>query len=109
MVLTITPISSTAARLSWDPVALATAYDLYRSTAAYFTATGSPWQKLSAPTTQYDFTEGIGRSTLTCHFKGKARNGAQTSPESNTVGEFERSSTSSAEKPGGFSRFAAER
>ncbi|MBN1424736.1 hypothetical protein JXA88_09270 [Candidatus Fermentibacteria bacterium] len=109
MVLAITLVSSTTARLSWDPVALATAYDLYRSTSAYFTASGSPWQTVSAPTVQYDFTDGIGNFALTHYFKGKARNAAQTSPESNTVGEFERSSTSSAAKPGGFSLSAGER
>jgi hypothetical protein len=96
MVLAITLVSSPTARLSWDAVALATAYDLYRSTSAYFTASGSPWQTVSAPTVQYDFTDGIGDASLTYYFKGKARNAAQSSPESNTVGEFERNTGSAA-------------
>ena len=109
MLLAITLVSSSTARLSWDPVALATAYDLYRSTSAYFTASGSPWQTVTAPTIQYDFTDGIGNSALTYYFKGKARNAVQTSPESNTVGEYERSTGGSAAKPGGASLFAGER
>jgi hypothetical protein len=109
MVLAITLVSSTTARLSWDAVALATVYDLYRSTSAYFTPSATPWHTVSAPTVQYDFTDGIGNSAQTYYFKGKARNAVQTSPESNTVGEFERSSTSSAAKPGGFTLLARER
>ncbi|MBN1423522.1 hypothetical protein JXA88_03095 [Candidatus Fermentibacteria bacterium] len=90
MVLAIQLVSSTTARLLWDPVALATAYDIYRSTTPYFVATGAVWQTVSEPTTQYDFTEGIGDPALTYYFKGKARNAGQVSAESNTVGEFER-------------------
>jgi hypothetical protein len=90
MVLSIQLVSSTTARLLWDPVSLATAYDLYRSTSPYFAATGSVWHTVTAPTTQYDFTDGIGDPANTYYFKGKARNAAQVSPESNTVGEFER-------------------
>ncbi|MCU0611113.1 MAG: hypothetical protein MUE60_04920 [Candidatus Eisenbacteria bacterium] len=91
MVLSIQLVSSTTARLLWDPVALAAAYDLYRSTSPYFAATGSVWQTVSAPTTQYDFAAGIGDPAVTYYFKGKARNAAQVSTESNTVGEYERS------------------
>ncbi len=58
MVLAITLVSSSTARLSWDAVAMATAYDLYRSTSAYFTATGSPWQTVSAPTVLSTSEEG---------------------------------------------------
>ena len=96
MVLAITLVSSSTARLSWDAVALATAYDLYRSTGAYFSASGTVWQTVSAPTVQYDFTDGIGNSSLTYYFKGKARNAVATSPESNTVGEYERSTGGAA-------------
>lgn len=90
MVLSIQLVSSTTARLLWDPVSLATAYDLYRSTSPYFTATGTVWQTVAAPTTQYDFTDGIGVPATSYYFKGKARNAAAESAESNTVGEFER-------------------
>ncbi|MBN1426009.1 fibronectin type III domain-containing protein [Candidatus Fermentibacteria bacterium] len=100
MVLAITLVSSTTARLSWDPVALATAYDLYRSTSAFFTASGSPWQTVSAPTTVHDFTDGIGDPSVTYFFKGTARNAQQTSAESNTVGEFERSTAGVARGKG---------
>jgi hypothetical protein len=94
MVLDIDLISSTTARLSWGAVTGATYYDLYRSPSAYFSAVGSPWQTVSHPTTHLDFTAGIGNATTNYFFKGKARNASQTSPESNTVGEFDRSSAS---------------
>ena len=67
----------------------ATFYDLYRSTSPYFTAEGSPWQTVAAPTVQQDFTEGIGNAAVTYYFKGRARNASQQSPESNTVGEVD--------------------
>lgn len=96
MVLSIQLVSSSTARLLWDPVTAAAVYDLYRSTSPYFTASGAVWQSVSAPVTEYDFTAGIGDPSVTYYFKGKARNAVQSSPESNTVGEFERSSTASA-------------
>jgi hypothetical protein len=89
MVLSIQLLSQTTARLSWVAVTGAAFYDLYRSTSPYFAAAGSPWQTVSAPTLQYDFTDGIGSSTANYYFKGKARNASSESPESNTVGEFD--------------------
>lgn len=89
MVLYIDLITSTTARLSWGAVTGATYYDLYRSASAYFSASGSPWQTVAHPTTQLDFTAGIGNAGTNYFFKGKARNASQTSPESNTVGEFD--------------------
>ena len=92
MVLSIVLLNATTARLSWSAVAGATYYDLYRSPSAYFSAVGSPWQTVAHPTTYLDFTAGIGNASTNYFFKGKARNASQTSPESNTVGEFDRSS-----------------
>jgi hypothetical protein len=89
MVLDIDLISSTTARLSWSAVTGATYYDLYRSPSAHFSAVGLPWQTVAHPTTYLDFTTGIGNSSTNYFFKGKARNASQTSPESNTVGEFD--------------------
>jgi len=98
MVLAIEMVNSTTARLFWDAVSLATAYDLYQSTTPYFTALGSPWATVSAPTTEYQFTDGIGNASTNYYFLGKARNAAQTSPESNLVGEFDFDSASSSSK-----------
>lgn len=92
MVLDINLLNPTTARLSWGSVAGATYYDLYRSGSAYFSASGSPWQTVAHPTTYLDFTAGIGSTSTNYFFKGKARNASQTSPESNTVGEFDRNS-----------------
>jgi hypothetical protein len=89
MVLDIDLLNSTTARLSWAGVTDATYYDLYRNTLAHFSASGMPWQTVAHPTTYLDFTAGIGNTSTNYFFKGKARNASQTSPESNTVGEFE--------------------
>ena len=97
MVLDIDLLNPTTARLSWSGVTGATYYDLYRSTSAYFSAVGSPWQTVAHPTTYLDFTTGIGNATTNYFFKGKARNASQTSPESNTVGEFDRDSASTSD------------
>jgi hypothetical protein len=90
MVISIDLVSATTARLSWDAVTQATEYDIYRGTTAYFEAGGTPWQTISAPGTEYDFTDGIGDDSVTYFFKGKARSATQTSPPSNCVGEYER-------------------
>jgi hypothetical protein len=95
MLLAIELISPTTARLSWTAVVGATFYDLYRSSGPYFSASGSPWQTVAAPTTQHDFTDGIGDSNTNYFFKGIAKNVSQTSPESNTVGEFDVSTNDS--------------
>ena len=89
MVLEIERLSSTTARLSWAVVSGATYYELYRSTTPYFTATGSSWQTVAHPSTEYSFTDGIGNASLNYYFIGKARNASQISSESNTVGEFD--------------------
>jgi N-acetylneuraminic acid mutarotase len=89
MVLDIELISASTARISWLPVTGATYYDLYRSTVAYFSGSGLPWQTVAAPTTQLDFTDGIGDTNTNYYFIGKARSDYLSSPESNTVGEFD--------------------
>ena len=98
MVLAIEMVNSTTARLFWDTITLATAYDLYRSTTPYFSAGGSPWTTVTAPTTEYQFTSGIGNASTNYYFLGKAKNASQTSPESNLVGEFDFDSASSSAK-----------
>jgi hypothetical protein len=87
MVLDIELINANTARVSWLPVTGATYYDVYRSTSAFFSGSGPPWQTVAAPTTQLDFTEGIGDANTNYYILGKARSGTQTSPASNTVGE----------------------
>jgi hypothetical protein len=87
MVLDIELISDSTARISWSTVTGATNYDLYRSTVAFFGGSGSPWQTVTAPATQLDFTEGIGDTDTNYYFLGKARSTTQTSPPSNIVGE----------------------
>jgi hypothetical protein len=89
MVLDIGLINANTARVSWLPVTGAAYYDLYRSTIAYFSGSWSPWQTVAAPTTQLDFTEGIGDAHTNYYFLGKARSVTQTSPASNIVGEFD--------------------
>ncbi len=91
MVLAITLLNPTTARLSWAAVTGATFYDLYRSTNAFFTPLGAPWQTVAAPATQFDFTAGIGDPSTNYYFRGIARNASQASPASNTVGEFDAS------------------
>ena len=89
MALAIELLDATTARLYWDPVSLATAYDLYRNTSAYFAASGSPWATVSAPDTSYTFTAGIGDATANYFYRGKATNATDESPASNTVGEID--------------------
>jgi hypothetical protein len=87
MVLDIELTSATTARISWAAVTDATHYDVYRSSTAFFSAAGAPWQTVAAPLTQLDFTDGIGDTTTNYFFLGKARSATQASPESNIVGE----------------------
>jgi hypothetical protein len=87
MLLAITRLSPTTARLSWNAVTGATFYDLYRSTIPFFNASGSPWRSVSAPSTSSDFAAGIGNPSTNYFFRGIARNAAQSSPQSNIVGE----------------------
>jgi hypothetical protein len=89
MVLAIELLNATTGRLSWIAVAGATHYDLYRSTTAYLAASGTPWQTVAAPTTQRNFTSGIGNPSTNYYFRGIARNASQVSPASNIVGEFD--------------------
>ena len=89
MVLAIELVNATTARLFWDPVALASAYDLYRSATPYFSAGGAAWQTVSSPTTEYQFTAGVGDAATNYYFRGIAKNASATSPESNLVGEFD--------------------
>lgn len=108
MVLSIALLNPTTARLTWGTVTAATFYDLYRSTSAHFSPSGSPWQTVSAPTTQYSFTDGIGSASVNYFFRGIARNASTTSPASNTVGEFDFGTGSTAtglgSPPGGESQ-----
>ena len=89
MVLDIDRISPSTVRLSWQNVVGATSYDLYRNTTPFFNASGSPWQTVSAPTTQLNFSAGVGNPNVNYFFIGIARNASQTSQESNRVGEFD--------------------
>lgn len=89
MVLSITLLNPSTARISWPAVSGATFYDLYRSTASFFNPSGAPWQTVAAPTTQLTFTEGVGNPSLNYFFRGVARNASQASPPSNTVGEVD--------------------
>lgn len=99
MVLAIELINATTARLFWDPVALATAYDLYRSVTPYFSASGASWQTVSSPIVEYQFTDGVGDASTNYSFRGIAKNASQTSPESNLVGEFDFDSGGSPLRP----------
>jgi len=89
MVLDIELINANTARVWWLAITGATDYDLYRSSAAFFSGSGPPWQRVAAPTTQLDFSDGIGDTNTNYYFLGKARSATQTSPESNIVGEFD--------------------
>lgn len=89
MVLSIIQLTPTTARLSWGAVTGATFYDLYRTTTAFFNPSGAAWQTIASPTTQFDFTQGVGNEATNYFFRGIARNASQTSPASNSVGEFD--------------------
>ncbi len=89
MVLGMELINANTARILWSAVAGATHYDLYRSTTAFFGTSDPPWQTVAAPTTQLDVSDGIGDEDANYYFLGKARSVTQTSPRSNTVGEFD--------------------
>ena len=65
------------------------ALDIYRSTIPYFAASGASWQTITAPTTQLNFSAGVGNPAINYYFLGIARNVSQTSPSSNLVGEFD--------------------
>ncbi len=89
MVLDIELISANTARVSWSVITGATDYDLYRRSTAFFSGSDPPWQTVTAPTTQLDFSDGIGNTNTNYYFLGKARSATQTSPASNIVGEFD--------------------
>ena len=89
MVVDIQLLSPTTARLSWNPVTGATQYNLYRSTASYFSPSSFPWQTVTAPTTHFDFTDGIGDENTNYYFVGRAENGVNISTDSNTVGDHD--------------------
>jgi len=89
MSLSITLLDPSTAQIYWDAVDGATFYDLYRNQTPYFTATGSPWLTIAAPTTHRNFTGGIGNEAVNYFFRGIARNASDTSPESNIVGEMD--------------------
>jgi len=89
MVLGIELIGANTGRISWSAITGATDYDLYRSSTAFFSGSGSPWQIVATPTTQLDFSDGIGDTNTNYYFLGKARSATQTSPASNIVGEFD--------------------
>ncbi len=93
MALEIELLNSTTARLSWSRVTGATQYTLYRQMTPYFSAGGAPWRTVAAPTTYTDFTDGLGDPGTNYFFIGIASNAAQTSSESNTVGEFDLSTS----------------
>lgn len=99
MVLAIELLNATTGRLSWNTVAGATHYDLYRSTNAYLGTGGTVWQTVAAPTTQRNFTSGIGNPSTNYYFRGIARNVSQVSPASNIVGEFDFGISTSVAKP----------
>jgi hypothetical protein len=83
-------VDPTTGRLSWNPIPGAAYYDLYRSTAAFFSAQGPPWQTVPGGSTQIDFTCGIGDETTNYYFIAIARNDEnEESHESNIVGEFD--------------------
>jgi len=76
-------------RLHWTTVPAVTHYDIYRDTSHYLSASGTPWHTAVAPVTYFDFTGGIGDEETNYSFIGIGRRGANTTQESNTVGEFE--------------------
>ena len=83
-------IDPNTGRLSWNVVAGADYYDLYRDTNAYFPAQGTPWQTVGGSVTHLDFTCGISDDTTQYFFLGIARNDeAEETNESNSVGEFD--------------------
>ena len=109
MVLAIELLNATTARLTWNTVAGATHYDLYRSTIPYLGTGGSVWQTVAAPTTQRNFTSGVGNPSTNYYFRGIARNAGQVSPASNIVAEFDFGiSTSVAKTAGGQGSGGAE-
>lgn len=89
MLLAITLLNPTSARLSWAAVTGATFYDLYRSSTAFFNASGTPWRTVASPATSSDFAAGIGDAATNYFFRGIARNASQISPQSNVAGEFD--------------------
>ncbi len=89
MILEIVLIDAATVRLSWGAIPAATHYDLYRNTTPHFIASGSPWRTVAAPSTLTETGSGVGDTNTNYFFLGKARNAGQTSPESNTVGEFD--------------------
>jgi len=89
MSLSITLLNPSTAQIYWDAVDGATFYDLYRNQTPYFTAGGSPWVTVAAPTTHRNFSGGIGNDAANYFFRGIARNATDTSPQSNTVGEID--------------------
>ncbi len=83
------------ARLSWQPGGDPECFDIYRSTSAYLTGTGTPWVTISDAVLQYDVTEGIGSESVNYFYVVRGRDAMQASPRSGTVGETDFASGSS--------------
>jgi hypothetical protein len=90
MALQITLTGPGSARLTWEHIATAARYEIYRGTSAYSVGLSIlPWRTVYPPTSYVDFTEGLGDCLTNYFFAGKARNQSLVSPLSNVVGEFD--------------------
>ncbi len=85
-VLHIARLNATQAGLWWNAVAGATAYRLYRDTAAFFVP-GSHWQQVTG--TSYTFSQGIGDPNTNYFFLCRSVGACGESDDSNRVGEFD--------------------
>jgi len=98
--LLISLASSTSALLTWTTQPYADAYRVFRSSAAYFDATGAPWTIVDAPDTTLTVTTGIGSTSANYSYRVRAWSTGGSSDASNTVGEHDFSSTGTLLKSG---------
>ena len=89
MALEVELIAVDTVRVSWDLIAGATEFDLYRSLYPFFSTSGTPWQTVVSPMNYVDSSDGVEDPDMNYYIIGRARNTTHTSSESNTVGDFE--------------------
>jgi hypothetical protein len=85
-VLHIARLNATQAELWWNAIAGATAYRLYRGTAASFVP-GTHWQQVTG--TSHTFSQGIGDPLTNYFFLCRSVGAWGESDDSNRVGEFD--------------------
>jgi len=91
--LLITQTASDSALLTWTSDPYADTYRVYRSSIPYLDASGTPWTSVTPPDTTLIIDSGIGDTSLNYAYRVAAWSTGGLGNGSNTVGDFDFSST----------------